>query len=65
MRFTKHQTEDPSSFKEILSLIDGKIITNAVDVRNEFHLYLSDDYVLRITKTEVNLLRTKNPSDKI
>ena len=64
MRFTKNLTEDPSSFKEIFSMIKGKTIKNAVDLGNEFQLHLSDDHVLRITRTEVNLLRTKNPPDK-
>jgi len=64
MRFTKNLTEDPSSFKEISSIIEGKTIKNAVDVGNEFQLHLSDDYTLRINGTEVNLLKTKNPPDK-
>ena len=64
MRFTKNLTEDPSSFKEIFSIIEGKTIKNAVDVGNEFQLYLSDDYMLRISGTEVNLLRTKDLQDK-
>lgn len=64
MRFTKNLTEDPSSFKEIFSIIEGKAIKNAIDFGNEFQLHLSDDYMLRISGTEVNLLRTKNPPDK-
>jgi hypothetical protein len=64
MRYTKNQTEDPSSFKEIFSLIKDKTIKNAVDVGNEFQLHLSDDYMLRISGTEVNLLITKNSQDK-
>ena len=64
MRFTKNLTEDPSSFKEIFSIIEGKTIKNAVDIGNEFQLHLSDDYTLRISGTEVNLLRTKNTPDK-
>ena len=64
MRFTKNLTEDPSSFKEISSIIEGKTIKNSVDVGNEFQLHLSDDYTLRISGTEVNLLRTKNLPDK-
>jgi len=64
MRYTKNQTEDPTSFKEIFSLIEGKTIKNAVDVGNEFQLQLSDDYMLRISGTEVNLVIPKNPPDK-
>lgn len=64
MRYTKNQTEDPSSFKEIFSLIEGKTIKNAKDVGFEFQLQLSDDYTLRISGTEVNLLIPKNPSEK-
>ena len=64
MRYTKNQTEDPSSFKEIFSLIKGKTINNATDVRNEFQLQLSDDYMLRISGTEVNLFITKKPPYK-
>ena len=64
MRYTKNKTEDSSSLKEIVSLIKDKTIKNAVDVRNEFQLQLSDDYMLRISGTEVNLLITKNPPDK-
>jgi hypothetical protein len=64
MRYTKNQTEDPSSIKELVSLIKGKTIKHAVDMRKEFHLQLSDDYVLRISGTEVNLLRTTNPPNK-
>ena len=64
MRFTKNLTEDPSSFKEIFSIIEGKTIKNAADIGNEFQLHLSDDYTLRINGTEVNLLKTKNPPDK-
>ena len=64
MRYTKNQTEDPSSYKEVASLIEGKTITNAVDVGNEFQLQLSDDYMLRVSGTEVNLLIPKNPPAK-
>ena len=64
MRYTENQTEDPSSLKEIFSLIEGKTIKNAEDVGFEFQLQLSDDYTLRISGTEVNLLIPKNPSDK-
>jgi len=64
MRFTKNLTEEPSSLREILSIIKGKTINNAVDFGNEFQLNLSDDYMLRITGTEVNLFSTKNPPDK-
>jgi hypothetical protein len=59
-----NKTEDPSSFKEIFSLIEGKTIINAVDVGYEFQLQLSDDYVLRISGTEVNLSIPKNSPDK-
>jgi hypothetical protein len=55
--------ESPSNL-EIFNLIEGKIISNVVDVGNEFQLHLSDDYVLRITGTEINLFRTKNPFDR-
>ena len=65
MRYTKNQTEDPSSFKEVFSLIEGKTIKNAEDVGFEFQLQLSDDYILRISGTEVNLSIPKNPPDKI
>ena len=64
MRYTKNLTEDPSSFKEIFILIKGKTIKNALDVGNEFQLQLSDDYMLRISGTEVNLVIPKNPPDK-
>lgn len=64
MRFTKNATEDSSSLEEILRLIKGKTVNNAVDFGNEFQLHLSDDYVLRLTGTEVNLYSTKNPTDK-
>ena len=64
MRFTKNSTEESSSLIEILSLMKGKTINNAVDFGNEFQLHLSDDYVLRIIGTEVNLFSTKNPTDK-
>ena len=64
MRYTKNQAEDPSSFHEIACLIEGKTITYAVDVGNEFQLQLSDDYVLRVSGTEVNLLVPTNPPDK-
>ena len=64
MRYTKNRTEDPSSFKEILSLIKGKTIKNLIDVGNQIQLQLSDDYLLRISSTEVNLLITKNLPDK-
>jgi hypothetical protein len=64
MRYTKNLTEDPSSFQEVFSLIEGKTIINAEDIGFEFQLQLSDDYKLRISGTEVNLLIPKNPSDK-
>jgi len=64
MRYTKNLTEDPSSFKEVFSLIEGKTIKNAEDVGFEFQLQLSDDYMLRISGTEVNLVIPKNPPDK-
>ena len=64
MRYSKNQTEDPSSFKEIISLIEGKTIKNAADVGYEFQLHLSDDYMLRISGTDVNLLIPKNPPDQ-
>ncbi len=64
MRFTKNATEDYSSLKEILSIIKGKTVNDAIDFGNEFQLHLSDNYVLRITGTEVNLFSTKNPPDK-
>ena len=64
MRFTKNAIEESSSLMEILSLMKGKTINNAVDFGNEFQLHLSDDYVLRIIGTEVNLFSTKNPPDK-
>jgi hypothetical protein len=64
MRYTKNQTEDPSSYKEIFSLIEGKTIKNAKDVGFEFRLQLSEDYTLRISRTAVNLLILKNPSAK-
>lgn len=46
MRYTKNQTEDPSSFKEIFSLIKSKTIKNVKDTGNEFQLQLSDNYIL-------------------
>ena len=49
MRNIKSQTEDPSSFKEISSLIKGKTIMGALDVGNEFQLQLSNDYMLKIS----------------
>jgi hypothetical protein len=64
MRYTKNLTEDPSSFQEVFSLIEGKTIINAEDIGFEFQLQLSDDYKLRISGTEINLLIPKNPSDK-
>ena len=64
MRYTKNLTEDASSFKEISSLIEGKTIKELVDVGNEVQLYLNDDYMLRISGTEISLLRTKTPPDK-
>ena len=64
MRYTKNLTEDPSSFKEVFSLIEGKTIKNAVDVGKEFQLHLSDDSILKISGTEVNLLSSKNQPDK-
>jgi hypothetical protein len=59
-----NQTEDPSSFKEVFSLIKDKTIINAEDVGFEFQLHLSDDYMLRISGTEVNILIPKNPPEK-
>lgn len=64
MRYTTNLTEAPSSIYEIFSLIEGKTITKVADVGNEFQLHLSDDYMLRISGTEVNLVIPKNPSDK-
>ena len=64
MRYTKNRTENSSSLKEILSLIEGKTIKNAVDVGKEFQLHLSDDSILKISGTEVNLLSSNNPPDK-
>ncbi len=64
MRFTKNATEDPSSLEKVLKLIKGKTVTNAVDLGNEFQLHLSDDHVLRITGTEVNLFSTKKEPDR-
>ena len=64
MRYTKNQTEDPSSDKEIFSLIEGKTIKNAEDVGDEFQLQLNDGYILKISGTEANLWITENPPDK-
>lgn len=64
MRYTKNQTEDPSSFQEVVGIIEGKTIITAVDVGTEFQLQLSDDYTLRISGTEVNLLMPKSLPDK-
>lgn len=64
MRYTTNLTEQPSSIYEIFSLIEGKIIKKAADVGNEFQLQLSDDYLLRISGTEVNLVIPKNPPKK-
>ncbi len=57
MRYTRNQTEDSSNIYEIFSLIEGKKITKAADMGNEFQLHLSDDYILRIIGTEVNLIK--------
>lgn len=66
MRFSNNATEDPSSLDKILDLIKGKTINDAADFGNEFQLHLSDEYVLRITGTEVNLFRngSQNKEDK-
>ena len=64
MRYTTNQTEDPSSIHEIFNLIEGKTITKAADMGNEFQLHLSDNYLLRISGTEVNLVIPQKPSDK-
>jgi hypothetical protein len=64
MRYTTNLTEQPSSIYEIFNLIEGKTITKAADVGNEFQLQLSDDYLLRISGTEVNLVIPKNPPEK-
>jgi len=64
MKFTKNLTKDPSSFKEIWSLIEGKTVKSAGDFGTEFQIGLSDDYMLKISGTRVNLVRTKNPPDK-
>ena len=61
MRYTTSQTEDPSSIYKIFSLIEGKTITKAADMGTEFQLHLSDDYILRISGTEVNLILPKKP----
>ena len=64
MRYTTNLTETPSNIYEIFNLIEGKIIKKAADVGNEFQLHLSDDYMLRISGTEVNLVIPKNPPEK-
>jgi hypothetical protein len=62
MRYTTNQSEDPSSIYEIFSLIEGKTITKAVDMGNEFQLHLNDDSILRISGTEVNLILLQKPA---
>jgi hypothetical protein len=64
MKFTKNLTENPSSFEEIWSIIEGKTIKSAGDFGTEFQIGLSDDYMLRISESRVNLVRTKNPLEK-
>ena len=64
MKFTKNLTEEPSSFEEIWSLIEGKTVKSAGDFGTEFQIGLSDDYMLKISEIRVNLVRTKNPADK-
>jgi len=64
VRYTKNLTEDPSSLTEISSLIEGKTIKKAVDVGNEFQIHFSDDYMLRISGTDINFLRIKNAPDQ-
>jgi len=56
MRYTKNLTEEPSSLKEIFNLIEGKAIKQVIDLGNEFQLQLSNDFLLKISGTEVNLL---------
>jgi hypothetical protein len=63
MRYTTNLTEKPSSIYDIFSHIEGKIIKKAADLGNEFQLHLSDDYVLRISGTEVNLVIPQKPSE--
>jgi hypothetical protein len=64
MKFTKNLTENPSSFEEIWSIIEGKTIKSAGDFGTEFQIGRSDDYMLRISESRVNLARTKNPLEK-
>jgi len=65
MIFTKNLAEDPSTFQEIMSLIDGKTVVSSGDFGSEFQIGLSDNYMLRIDATRVNLVRTKNPQEDI
>jgi hypothetical protein len=61
MRYTTNQTEDPSSIYKVFNHIEGKTITKAVDMGNEFQLHLSDNSILRISGTEVNLVLPQKP----
>jgi|GEM_PF-4653666 len=63
MNFTKNLTEDPSNFEEIWQLIEGKTIKSAADFGEEYQIGLSEDYMLKISGTRVNLVRTRNPPD--
>lgn len=62
MRYTTNQSEDPSSIYEIFSLIEGKTITKAADMGTEIQLHLSDDSILRISGTDVNLILPQKPT---
>ena len=64
MRYTTNRTEDPSNIYKIFNLIEGKTITKASDMGNEIQLHLSDDYILRISGTGVNLVIPQKPSKK-
>ena len=62
MRYTINQTKDLSSIYEIFSRIKGKTIIKAVDMRIEFQLHFNDEFVLRISGTEVNLVLPQKPA---
>jgi len=64
MEYTKNRTENPSNINEISALITGKTIIGVVEIGKELQLSLSDDYLVRIIGTDVNLIKITNPSDK-
>jgi hypothetical protein len=65
MKFTKNLQENPSNFPEIVKLVKGKTITSLADMGTSFELGLSDDYMLRVNRDRVNIVRTKNPPQDI